>query len=77
MLSEQYTTSVSVILAENVHNSLFQLLNCLLRGFPSGSAVRIVMLMQETWVQSLHLEDPPEKEMATHSSILACETPWT
>ena len=22
-------------------------------------------------------EDPPEKEMATHSSVLACETPWT
>ena len=27
--------------------------------------------MQETWVQSLGLEDPLEKEMATHSSILA------
>ena len=28
-------------------------------------------------VQSLHQEDPPEKEMATHSSILAWEIPWT
>ena len=28
-------------------------------------------------VQSLVWEDPLEKEMATHSSILACETPWT
>ena len=27
--------------------------------------------MQETWVQSLGLEDPLEEEMATHSSILA------
>ena len=27
--------------------------------------------MQETWVQSLSQEDPPEKEMATHSHILA------
>ena len=29
--------------------------------------------MQETWVQSLCWEDPLEKEMATHSSILAWE----
>ena len=33
--------------------------------------------MQETWVQSLGREDPLEKEMATHSSILAWEIPWT
>ena len=32
--------------------------------------------MQETWVQSLGQEDPLEKEMATHSSILAREIPW-
>ena len=31
--------------------------------------------MQETWVQSLGREDPLEEEMATHSSILACEIP--
>ena len=33
--------------------------------------------MQKTWVQSLGWEDPLEKEMATHSSILAQEIPWT
>ena len=33
--------------------------------------------MQETWVRSLGQEDPLEKEMATHSSILAWEIPWT
>ena len=33
--------------------------------------------MQETRVRSLGLEDPLEKEMATHSSILAWEIPWT
>ena len=33
--------------------------------------------MQETWVQSLCWENPLEKEMATHSSILAWEIPWT
>ena len=32
--------------------------------------------MQETWVQSLGWEDPLEKEMATHSSILAQKIPW-
>ena len=32
--------------------------------------------MQETWVQSLDWEDPLEKEMAAHSSILAWEIPW-
>ena len=33
--------------------------------------------MQETWVQPLGQEDPLEKEVATHSSILAWEIPWT
>ena len=33
--------------------------------------------MQETWVQSLDGEDPLEKEMATHSSTLAWDIPWT
>ena len=32
--------------------------------------------MWETWVRSLSWEDPLEKEMATHSSILAWEIPW-
>ena len=33
--------------------------------------------MRETWVQSLGREDLLEKEMATHSSILAWRIPWT
>ena len=33
--------------------------------------------MQEMWVQSLGWEDFLKKEMATHSSILAWEIPWT
>ena len=33
--------------------------------------------MQETWVQPLGREDPLEKEMAPHSSILAWTLPWT
>ena len=34
-------------------------------------------VMQETWVQFLGWEDPLEREMATHSSILTWEIPWT
>ena len=33
--------------------------------------------MQETWVRSVGWEDPLEKEVATHTSILAREIPWT
>ena len=39
--------------------------------------VKRLHAMQETWVQSLGWEDPLEKEMATHSSILAWKIPWT
>ena len=39
--------------------------------------VKNIPAMQETWVQSLGLEDPLEKGMATHSSILAWRIPWT
>ena len=33
--------------------------------------------MQEMWVQSLGQEDPLEKEMATHSSVVAWDIQWT
>ena len=39
--------------------------------------VKNLPAMQETCVRSLHWEDLLEKEMATHSSILAWEIPWT
>ena len=39
--------------------------------------VKCLPAMQETWVQSPGQEDPLEKEMATHSSTLAWEIPWT
>ena len=39
--------------------------------------VRSVAAMQEIWVQSLGWENPLEKGMATHSSILAWEVSWT
>ena len=33
--------------------------------------------MQETWIQPMGWEDPLEKGMATHSSLLAWRIPWT
>ena len=39
--------------------------------------VKSLSAVQETWVRSLCREDPLEKEMATHSSILAWGIPWT
>ena len=46
-------------------------------GCPGGSEVKNPPAMQEMRVQSLGREDPLEREMATHSNILAWETPWT
>ena len=49
-------------------------------GFPCVSAINnlpVMWEMQKTWVPSLGWNDPLEKGMATHSSILAWEIPWT
>ena len=42
-----------------------------------AQSVENLPAVQATWVQSLGREDPLEKEMATHSSILAWKIPWT
>ena len=41
-----------------------------------AQTVKCLLTMQKTWVQFLGQEDLLEKEMATHSSILAWEIPW-
>ena len=38
--------------------------------------VNNLSVMQETWIQSLDREDPLEKGMAPHSSVLAWRIPW-
>ena len=48
-----------------------------MQGFSGGLVVKDLPAMQETRVQSLGWEDPMEKGMATHSSILAWRIPWT
>ena len=42
-----------------------------------AQTLKNLLAMQETGVQSLRREDPLEKGMATHSSILAWRIPWT
>ena len=44
---------------------------------PGGSRIKNLPAVQETGVQSLGREDALEKQMATHSSILAWDIPWT
>ena len=49
----------------------------LIKGFPGNAVIKNLPAIQETQVRSLGREDPLEKEMATHYSILAWEIPWT
>ena len=44
---------------------------------PVAQRLKRLPAMRETWVGFLGWEDPLEKEMATHSSILAWRIPWT
>ena len=72
---DQYTTRASVTL----HG--FGIMSWDIWGFPGGSdgkkKKKICLQCRSPQVQSLGQEDPLEKEMATHSSILACRIPWT
>ena len=61
---------------------LLQLVNKLIYTEMLGASlmaqiIKSLPAMQKTQVQSLDWEDPVEKEMATHCSILAWEIPWT
>ena len=47
------------------------------RSFAGASAVKNLLAMQETQVQSLGWEDLQEKEIGTYSSILAWRPPWS
>ena len=58
-------------------NTLFKIPYSNVLGLAVGSVVKNLPAVQETWVLPLGQEDPLEKEMATHFSILAWEIPWT
>ena len=51
--------------------------HCILHYNFSNNYVKNLLAMWETWVQFLGPEDPLEKGMVTHSSILAWRIPWT
>ena len=60
-------------------DELFSLLLYLLKDYyiPIAQVVKHLPAVQETWIWSLGQEDPLEKGMATHSSIIAWKIPWT
>ena len=60
-----------------VHGVAMSQLSMAPQGLPGDSEVKNLPAVQEVQVQSLGWEDPLEKEMATHSSILAWRIPWT
>ena len=56
--------------------TFFSFINRLLETSLVAQRLKCLPAMRETWVRSLGWEDPLEKEMATHSSILAWRIPW-
>ena len=58
-------------------NPIFHFASLLRKASLLPQLVKNMLAMQETWVRFLGWEDPLEKEMATHSSILAWKIPWT
>ena len=48
-----------------------------MQSFLVAQMVKNLPVVQKTWVQSLGWEDPLERGMATHSSVLAWRIPWT
>ena len=71
---------ISESCSENLSFGVIFLTKLFVMLYPSDSVVKNLPAnaeTQETWVQSLGQEDALEKEMATHSSILACKIPWT
>ena len=49
----------------------------MLRAIQVAQTVKSLPAMWEDWVRSLGREEPLEKEMATHSGVLAWRVPWT
>ena len=70
---KQFKSSVRIqIIWMIISNNL-----CKTIGFPDGSVVKNLPVMQVTQVWPLSQEDPLEKAMATHSSLLSWCIPWT
>ena len=70
-LSILYIISIVYICQSQSPNSSYPM------DFSGGSVIKNLLPSRRCLLQSLGQEDPPDKEMATHSSILAWEIPWT
>ena len=78
LILRQYFLSLSLPFAISVVHLYFHLTNIyIIYASLVAQRLKHFPTMQETWVRSLGWEDPLEKEMATHSSILAWRIPWT
>ena len=73
----QASVLLQVQLALHLKLSFFKLFRPTRVSPKVAQTVKHLPTMRKTWVQSLGWEDPLEKEMATHSSILAWKIPWT
>ena len=77
----RHSAKVSSLLLAMAQSSLeetaFLISSVMLRASLIAQSVKNLPAMQETQVQFLGREDPLEKEMATHSSILTWRIPWT
>ena len=73
--SETHGSESTSLSSHSLLNALQSLYACSASLVPL--MVKTLPPMQETWVRSMGQEDPLEKEMTVHSSILAWEIPWT
>ena len=74
MMEKLHYITITIIFSKYLPESRVATLVVSVTGSSVGKNLPAV---QETWVQSLGLEDPQEKEMATYSSILAWKISWT
>ena len=79
LMSVGITGSPGAFLSQSMIYSTVKLKRCndISRASLVAQRLQCLPAMWETWVRSLGQEDPLEKEMATHSSILAWRIPWT
>ena len=74
-----YMFKIEYLIRKDTTNIVIHVLvGCIIfKDFPGDLVVKNLPTMQDTGIQSLDWEDPLEKGMTTHSSILAWKIPWT
>ena len=78
MANKSHVLKAAVLRTAEYNKGLsFMLCVCVTQTSLGAQTVKCLPATWETWVQSRGREDPLEKQMATHSSILAWKIPWT